>query len=128
MGFKDILKETIIPIQMGFSFPKNHFLFHATNDAVQRCLDSGIIQSKKQFYFEFCTPAEIDPEIFEPKVFRLQDLAFGFVVWLTSVLIAIVIGILEVLCFYLKKKVICVIKNCIGLYYIMDRLDIGFGV
>lgn len=103
----DLLVETVNVHEYGLRVNKNNFMFQNMDKTMLWIIQGGI----PEYFVKFVTETAFwyrgdDP--YEPKVFSLKDLEFGFVTWLVTCAIAIVIFLLEVFC----EK----IKTLIGFY------------
>jgi hypothetical protein len=78
-----VLQEILLRAQEGFIFHRNHFIFHLTDNIVGELLPSGILQHSKEYHW-FFTDLKDSYEERGPKVLRITDLSFGFVLWLAA--------------------------------------------
>jgi hypothetical protein len=125
IGMPDILKEHLLTLSTGFRMPRNHFMYHLTDDVVQNLLAAGILNFFKQFHVYACIKYYKEPE-WEPKVFALDDLLFGFYIWLAACAVSLTVMALEWTWFHGKRTTIRIIKNTIGLWIIIAKLRRGF--
>jgi hypothetical protein len=127
LGFGYILKERLLSIPIGFRFPKNHFLYHFMDNIVQNLLSGGIIDKLNNFRLDQCAIPYYKEE-WEPYVFSIDHLLFGFNIWLVACAVALSVLAFELIWFYGKKYIVLIIQNTIGLYIIIKRLQRGFGL
>jgi hypothetical protein len=125
-GYSDILKERLLSAPVGIRFYKNHFLYHFMDVGIQNMLSGGIIDQSTVYHRGICSePLYVDP--WEPYVFKIGDLLFGFYIWLAACLVSSSIMALEWSWFHGKRTMIKVVNNSLGLYVILARLGRGFG-
>jgi hypothetical protein len=73
------LKEDYLTIPIGFQFHNRLSPFlHTGNEIIGRLLNAGILQHWKKF--DEAEAVQEDPD--ELKILSMQDLSFGFVLWL----------------------------------------------
>jgi hypothetical protein len=77
------LPENLLSSPMGFAFVPNNFLFPLFDEVIQRFNSAGILQwtiqlYNKRFYKPYQEPLR------EPQVFSIEDLSFGFFIWLAA--------------------------------------------
>lgn len=112
-GFKEVpatLEEILNPIEYSVCVNSNNF-FSAMNQKVMNALISAGIP---QYFINFYTKFDLRPILIpkkDPKVFNVDDLMFGFIIWLVACGISITVFVMEV--------VFVFIRNCIGLIYLL---------
>jgi hypothetical protein len=113
-----LLKENLFTSTSGFITRRNSFLFHSVNEALQELISGGIPQHIYKFYMEKFYP-EIEEEAKEPQKLTIDDLRYGFTIWLASFPITVLAFFLE---FFYKHFTVKIlnwikreIKNLIGL-------------
>jgi hypothetical protein len=122
---RDILKERLLAIPIGFSFRKNHYLYQIIDENVQHLVSGGIVDHLYKFHERDClTPYEYVE--WEPYVFSLDDLLFGFFIWLAAYGVCLGVVALECALFYGKRVVLQMIGSTIGLYFMIIRFKRGF--
>lgn len=115
-GYTDVpatLKEVISLVGFSICVPKNNF-FTVMNQKVMNALISGGIP---QYLIDFYTNFELRPMLIprkDPKVFDIDDLMFGFIIWLVACLISITAFLIELIVFY--------VTNFIGLIWFKNLL------
>ena len=116
---KIVLKRQVRKLSKNFSANvkgvvtfKNAHSFWLIEDTMRLLIQGGIPQYIKRFIILFCFKESRQIEISEPKVFSVDDLAFGFVVWLVACSIAIAGFLCELMWFYGKNG----FTNIVGLY------------
>lgn len=107
--FDDIFKFTkdnFYSYQMGVSFEKNFTHFPLFRDEFTKLFESGILKKyglstyneKTKKYYEIIT------QEIETKVLTVEDLHAGFVVWLVTVILAIIVFFCEILFFKFQTR------------------------
>lgn len=122
--FKGIqLKETFFSSTAGISIERNSFLYNAINDALQWLITGGIAQFIFNFYIEDYFPEKPKPPK-EPKILAIDDLSYGFIIWLIASLITIFIFLVEIFVKYIWVKIIKWLKrgagNLLGFFFIVN--------
>jgi hypothetical protein len=85
------LNQNIISIPISFGITKFTFLLSAANQIIPWFLQAGIIENLN--HFDDAAPTfEFD----EVKVLSLNDLEFGFVLWLAACALSLIIFLLEI--------------------------------
>jgi hypothetical protein len=137
--FDRVLKdEPFDERQMGFSFPLNHKFYLTFNGEIKRLNEAGVIKHLIAKYYENVNPKYYEKPIQlvdengkktihkeyldttyhkthiadkEPKVLTFDDLEYGFVIWLGSLVLPLIAFFLEMI-----LHVICIIftkiRNC----------------
>lgn len=78
--------------------PKNHFLFDVTKNVVNELIPSGIPQYLYIFHkwIRF-SRTSVYKYFKSPKIFNIEDLSFGFVLWLIACGISFIVFVLEMI-------------------------------
>lgn len=97
----DIISEKLSFESYGVCVYRNNFIFEHTKDTMGKIIQAGIPQFLFKYLMEFDLMPLIDPPS-EPSVFKLSDLEFGFVVWLATCGIPILVFIGELTYFWTK--------------------------
>jgi hypothetical protein len=126
LGYWHVTRDTLITMEAGFAFPKNHFLFRIVDKVTASLLSTGVVQELREYYQGVCYPHSNIPESNDLPVFGFADLSFGFVVWITTVGVAILVLIVELSWFHGRRTAIKITKYSIALYFITGRLRRGF--
>lgn len=102
-NFREI-PEPIVSLGHGIGVMKNNFIFPLTDKAMGQLLQNGIPQHFLDYMdkFEFHS---IPLDVKEPKVFDIDDLAFGFFVFFASCKISLLAFLGELLYFYGKMLI-----------------------
>lgn len=100
-----ILKQSLLTYQNGISMLQNHFLFAATEEVVQRLIPMGIIQHSYEFHNWICLRPIVEPDENDPIVLTMDELEFGFIMWLAVCGLAVVGFIVEIIAFRLQNLV-----------------------
>lgn len=111
-------KETILIRRFGTSNYKNNFMFYLTEEVTQILVQAGIPQYLREFVADFYFPWR--QEVIGPKVFGIEDLDFGFEIWLAACAVAIAVFIVEIL----SHKIKLFIQNVFGVRGLMSILKI----
>lgn len=99
-----ILKERLYLMMSGMMFPINHKLFESFDKKLQQLMTGGIIDHYREYYHEYSSPKRYDYLYpVKPKVLSLQLLEAGFVVWLVSLLLSVIVFILELIFGYSER-------------------------
>lgn len=89
-------EDSLVTSHIGFVFLPNNFMLDFTDELVTRLLPSGIIQHSNKFH-EWCHfPDYVIEEESEPQVLTLDDLSFGFVMWICACCITFVVFPMEI--------------------------------
>lgn len=93
-------KQTILIRHFGTSSYRNNFMFNLTEEVTQYLIQAGIPQYMRQYVTNF--HFHLRKESRRPKVFKIEDLQFGFEVWIVACGVATGVFVVEVLLTYLK--------------------------
>lgn len=111
------MKESLLTLNIGLGFNANNFLYSLTNEVIEKIFPMGIIQH----WLEASIPSSYD--LFRnkksPKVLKIDDLSFGFVLWLTACAVSS-------LCFLVEvgySKCGKLLSSSIGLILMLQILD-----
>lgn len=111
------LKERLYAVASAITFYRNNFMLRLTDEVMQGLITGGIPQN---FYKRTLSPI-IPEKQNQPTVLKIEDLKFGFIIWLISCGISILFFSFELLwIFYLKLLI--EIKNLIGLILVLKNL------
>lgn len=98
-----VLKQKLFTCQVGLAMAKNHYFFEVVQDIVEKFIPMGIMQYLNKLHIQ----ANFKQAIFDPKnnlkVLNVDDLAFGFYIWLGACLISVCGFFLELTCFSIRK-------------------------
>ena len=113
------LKQYSEKILKGVATYRNNHAYWLIEDTMRILIQAGIPQYVKNYIFEvyFREIQESKEKI--PKVFGIDDLDYGFIVWLIACSIAVAGFVVELLWFYLRKGV----KNFLGLYCLVRLIS-----
>ncbi|KAL7012208.1 hypothetical protein ACKWTF_014690 [Chironomus riparius] len=109
-----ILRQALWTYQNGISMLKNHFLFAATEEVMQKFIPMGLIQHSYDLHNWICLRPIIEPEDTEPIVLTMDELEFGFILWLT----VCAVSILGFFCEILLSK----IGSCMGISFLIGSM------
>lgn len=106
-----MLKERLFLLVAGSGFPKNHKLFEIFDKKLQQMHEAGLIEFLNRIVKTFAESGQYrkyqeDPN--EKKVLTLKSLEAGFVIWLTSLSLSIVMFICE---WIIRMRDLVVFKN-----------------
>lgn len=101
----------------GIGTNHNNHAFWLIEDTMQILISAGIPQWYRKFIFEVLF-WDVRHEEKEPKKFGFDDLAFGFVIWGVACLVTIVVFMMELIWFYLRKLIL----NLAGIFVLMKGL------
>lgn len=97
---------------------KNSFIYEFLDDFLQKTIPFGIPQYLMSFhYFMLFKHYEV-LNVKEPKVLTIDDLSFGFVLWLGACGISLITFLIELFMLKLRR----IIRNLIGLWNILAIL------
>lgn len=98
-----LIKQQVKDNTIGMGVSRNHFIYPLLEKTMTRAIEGGIPQYFLEFMLKFYMKViEDDPK--EPKVFGINDLHFGFVVWICSFAISLTAFSIELLWTFVKKK------------------------
>jgi hypothetical protein len=119
--FPNVMKETFTTDFLGLSLYKNNFISYTTIKTLKRLIEAGIPQRSYKFLLVDLLDPQIPPEDKSPKVFSLDDLSFGFIIWLYTCAVAGCVFVAE-LVFYFFFSVVLLAQRLIGLFYFIILL------
>lgn len=118
------LKERFLSVPVGIGLVKNHFLFHLLEEVVQGLTTGGITQHLWKFYREVdLSLPKVQPH--GPSVLSLDDLSFGFLIWLVACGVAFGAFFMEIFYFWMVKFYYFMkekIKQLIGIILLLTLL------
>jgi hypothetical protein len=102
-------KDNLVVYQMGIAFTREFIHFELFRDEFQKLFESGIVKKfGLNIYDNMNSAAKLSIMLLnkeeDPKVFSLEDLKSGFVIWLVTVLIAMVVFICEKIHYQVSNK------------------------
>lgn len=111
------LQEEFLTIQIGLALPNNHFMYELLEESIRLLMPSGVLRHDRDFYKSSVCYKTIN-EIFikRPKILSINDLEFGFVIWLVACGFSITAFVIEVSYVYLKYT----IMQITGLIYLLN--------
>jgi hypothetical protein len=95
----DTLKEVISLGGYSLCVPKNNFFSTLSHKVMNQLISGGIPQYLIDYFINFDMRPLLQP-IKEPKKFDIEDLMFGFIIWLIACGISITVFIIELTVFY----------------------------
>lgn len=115
----DLLKQRIETQPLGICTNKRSFIYHFTKDTMSKLIPAGI----PQYLYSYLLNFELKPLLKPPDtpwVFDIEDLQFGFVVWLIACSVSIMVFVCEILWRYFKRKFKRTIAFLIGIKCLLD--------
>lgn len=112
---KSHLKELLFSDAYGLSMASNSFLFEQTEDILQNLIAGGIPHHLFNYYISYLNRRQA-PILSGPKVLNIDDLSYGFIIWLVACSFAVLMFILEVFVTFLLK-LWRKLKNLFALYF-----------
>jgi hypothetical protein len=95
------LKQSFLTSPLGVRFSRNHFLYKKTDEVTQRLTSAGIMKNLwNDFHNQF---KPIPKDIKEPKVLNVDDLRFGFIIWLVACGISSSVFLSEIIICIMRK-------------------------
>jgi hypothetical protein len=106
----DTLKEVINLGGYSLCVQKNNFFSSLSHKVMNQLISGGIPQHLIDYFTKFDMRPLLQP-IKEPKIFGIEDLMFGFIIWLVACGISITVFIIELTVFHVRRflGVVCVI-------------------
>lgn len=104
---------------------QNNHAYWLMENTMRKIVPSGIPQHIRNTIFDFRLKFAQPPVTKGPQVFLIEDLKFGFIIWLITISIAVACFIIEITWIYGKIGV----KNAVGLYVflkMLQRVNINF--
>jgi hypothetical protein len=121
IGIK-VLKQEINFLPSGVCVHRNSFFVRFSGKISNALITGGIIQ----YWFYYLIYFEAHPQYIpppEPKVFAIEDLDFGFFIWLIACGICVTAFLIEVLYCSIKVHIVKIFKQLLGLYFIVKFLS-----
>lgn len=113
------MKESLITLNIGFGFNANNFMYGLTEDVIEKLFPMGILQHWTDFNVLNSDSNVKKKKV--PKVLKMDDLSFGFVLWLVAC------GV-SCLCFLIEvgySECWNALSSSIGLIFMLQILDIA---
>lgn len=102
---------------------KHSFHYHVTNQVTRRLTAAGILQN----LWANSLPPKFQPPGKVPEVLKVEDLEFGFVVWLVAALGSTAVFLIELIAYkiliQIKHLIIRIVKNFVGKILILKLLS-----
>jgi hypothetical protein len=124
-GYRDVLEERLYTLSLAFALPRNHFMYHLNEKVIQNLQASGVIKKHMDYRSALCY-MPYEPKEWEPKVFKLNDLLFGFYIWLVACGVSSAVMAVEWTWVHGKRTTIRIVRNTVGLWIIIAKLRRGF--
>jgi hypothetical protein len=125
LGFNPkILNERFIGTTVSIGIGRNNFLFHLVDGILSRLISVGIPQHLKKFHTEVILRIKSRMAPIRDGVkdsFTLEDLDYGFVIWLIASAISIFVFFFELLLTFVKY-LISSVRNFVGLIFVSSFL------
>jgi hypothetical protein len=110
-----LLDESIGHHEYGIRVYKNNYMYQNIEQTMQRIIEAGIPEAHLKFIMDTVLYSQ-PQEPYEPKVFGLKDLEFGFVVWLCACFFAITVFVIE----WIWPKFVKFVRNLVGRMIILN--------
>lgn len=114
------LKERLIGSTIAVGVARNNFLFPLLNEVFDQLISGGIPQHLKKFHDErlmYVRRVRAQKNETIKDSFTMDDLDYGFKIWIITCGVSSLVFLLEFLVVYLKFLLSC-IRNLIGLYFV----------
>jgi len=115
LKLKRFRKDTTITALLTY---KNSFIYEFLDNLLQKTIPFGIPQHLMSFHYFMLFKYYEVLNVKDPKVLTIDDLSFGFVLWLIACGISVIGFFMELLSFKLRK----VLRNFIGLWMLLSIL------
>lgn len=115
-----LIKQEIYSYMYGVGVFKHNFMYGLTNEVMEKLIQTGIHQYFCKYLMEYYFYDRV--QIKMPKVFTVDDLRFGFVVWIIAVGIAIAVFVCELMFHFIKKWIIHQLMNIFIFKLLSSRL------
>jgi hypothetical protein len=108
----DTLKEVINLGGYSLCVQKNNFFSALSHKVMNQLISGGIPQHLTDYFMKYDMRPLLQP-IKEPKKFDIEDLMFGFIIWLVACGISITVFIIELIIFYGRNLIgiACIINS-----------------
>jgi hypothetical protein len=101
-----------------FGMPANNMLMSQLNNLIRRLNEAGItkhlIEFGKWFFSRIFIEEVVDPR----RILSLNDLGFGFVIWLAACFVSFSVFVMEILIFIFKNN----LTRIVGLFELLSVL------
>lgn len=98
------MDENFLSFLVGIGTVKNNFLSQLTEEVLQRLITAGISQWQMKFHTDFWFPKYPNDKNSEPTVLCVDDLNFGFIIWLIACGISGLMFLCEILILILTQS------------------------
>lgn len=103
----------------GIGVSMNNHAYWLVKKTMSKLVPAGIPQHIRNTIYDFHLKHAQPPITKSPKVFNIEDLSFGFVVWLIAISIALVAFLLEIVWFH----GVVGLMNVFGLYFLLSLIQ-----
>lgn len=104
------LKEALFTDSASIAMRRNQFLFWLTEETLQSIIPAGIPQHLIKFYYDINFPIK-EVQKSGPKVLKIDDLKYGFVIWIIASLTTLFVFISELMAKFFAIKILNGIKK-----------------
>lgn len=111
-----IMKQRLPSEYNGLALYKNHFISHITFSTIEKLVEGGIPQYFHKFIYEYVLDLNVDYENQGAMAFSVDDLSFGFIIWLYTCAISCGVFICEILIFYINRFGRKIVQEFAGLF------------
>lgn len=117
------LEQKVFSSTLGMGQSKNHFLFFLYDKIIQDLTSTGVML---KFWKDNYGSDKLAPDEGGPQVLGIGDLEFGFVFWLSTLILPITVFALEIFSFHFLRKIkfflVRKVKNFVGKFLILRFL------
>jgi len=106
------------PVLTTLATPRNSFIYDVLNEVLEKLVPAGIPQHLDMFHTEMLFKAYKPFVDKSPKVLKITDLSFGFVLWLCACGFSASSFLCEMLILKFRKR----LRSCIGLWMLWTLL------
>lgn len=117
-----LLKQETYTYMFGIGVYKHNFMFKLTYEVMEKLIQTGIHRYFMKYIMDYYFYDRIEER--GPQVFSIDDLHFGFVIWLAACGVAVGAFGCEVLWYYLNKWIRALMVKIVMLKLLILRLRI----
>jgi hypothetical protein len=119
-----VLKDPVFSATIGFIMFKNHFTSNLISTVSGQLIDAGILQHSYAFANWMLWRPNYKKELsIEPQVLKINDLSFGFYIWLVACGVCVVGYLLEILKFKMRRPTLKLVGLVHFLLLLRERLQ-----
>lgn len=120
------VNERLFQVPLGLLFLKNNFIYYLYDEVIQGLTTAGISQHLWKIYKYDKYSVDREPLTKSPSILTLNDLSYGFIIWLVACGLAACVFIGEHAWpknFSIKKTLSEWLRNIIGLILVIKMLE-----